>query len=499
MKMKKYLKQNIYKWHRIIGLITIIPVIFWTLSGLMHPFMAHWFKPTLPKDKLEITVVDTSKINFSLQEVLKANQIHRFLNFRIIEFQNKSYYQVKTVDKSIRYFDTSSSKELVNGDKLYATYLAQYYLADVSAKPEKITLQNSFSQDYKYINRLLPVWKLSFNNNGGTDLFIETTSGRLATFNNQNRKTFLLIFDLFHNWSFLDAIGNNQIRITVMMIFLTIIIVSALSGVIIYGFMWGKFKKNTNNDKSILKRYHRQIGIATAFVTLTFAASGAYHATTKWNPDVETNLRYEPIIKTEHLKKDFLNLPLQWDKLSNISIVVLKKDTLYQVFYNKTEDEPQQTIYYKQNTGKEISNGDTKYAEFLVKKFTSTQQSQEVALPDCCLKTDESNNLFEAKLLNTKTLYSFSRDYGFVFKRLPVVQLDYDTPDQDTYFIDTQFSTLASHITDDDRTEGYSFAIFHKFLFMDWAGKNIRDLTMLISALGVLIVSLFGLAIFIKK
>ncbi|QEK51202.1 PepSY domain-containing protein [Pedobacter aquae] len=497
--MKKYIKQNIYKWHKIIGLITIIPVIFWTLSGLMHPFMAHWFKPTLPKEKLEISVIDTTKIKYSIQEVLKAHQIHRFLNFRIVYFKGNSYYQIISIDKKIRYFNTTTSEELLNGDQHYATYLAKYYLADTAIKPSNISLQTTFSQDYKYINRLLPVWKLSFDKNGGTDLFIETTSSRLATFNNQNRKNFLLIFDLFHNWSFLDAISNNQIRIVMMMICLSIIILSALSGILIYGFMWGKFKKTPINSKSILKKYHRQIGIATAFVTLTFAASGAYHATTKWNPNKETGLKYEPIIKIEHLKKDFLKLNLFWDKLSNISIVTLKKDTLYQVVYNKTDDEPQEILYFNVRTGKETLNADIEYAKYLVKKFTSTTQQEDIILPDCCLKTDENNNFFEAKLLNTKTLYSFSRDYGFVFKRLPVVQLDYDTPQNDTYFIDTQFSTLASHITDEDRIEGYSFAIFHKFLFMDWAGKNIRDFTMLISALGVLIVSLFGLAIFIKK
>lgn len=497
--MKKYIKQNIYKWHKIIGLITIIPVIFWTLSGLMHPFMAHWFKPTLPKEKLEISVIDTTKIKYSFQEVLKAHQIHRFLNFRIVSFEGNTYYQVKSIDKKIRYFDTATSKELLQGDKRYATHLAQYYLADKDIKPSNISLQTTFSQDYKYINRLLPVWKLSFDKNGGTDLFIETTSSRLATFNNQSRKNFLLIFDLFHNWSFLDAIGNNQIRIVVMMICLCIIILSALSGILIYGFMWGKFKTKPTNSKGVLKKYHRQIGIATAFVTLTFAASGAYHASTKWNTNKETGLKYEPIIKTQHIKQGFLKLNLNWDRLSNVSIVVLKKDTLYQVLYNKTEDEPQQILYYQQNTAKELLNADIEYAKYLVKRFTAATQQEDIILPDCCLKPDNSSNLFEANLLNTKTLHSFSRDYGFVFKRLPVVQLDYDTPHNDTYFIDTQFSTLASHITDADRTEGYSFAIFHKFLFMNWAGKNIRDLTMLISALGVLIVSLFGLAIFIKK
>ncbi len=37
---KSTLRKNIYTWHRIIGLITIVPVICWSLSGLMHLFIA---------------------------------------------------------------------------------------------------------------------------------------------------------------------------------------------------------------------------------------------------------------------------------------------------------------------------------------------------------------------------------------------------------------------------------------------------------------------------
>jgi hypothetical protein len=40
-------KQNFYKWHRILGLIALIPVIGWTLSGLSHPFMSNWFRPQI--------------------------------------------------------------------------------------------------------------------------------------------------------------------------------------------------------------------------------------------------------------------------------------------------------------------------------------------------------------------------------------------------------------------------------------------------------------------
>jgi hypothetical protein len=115
---------------------------------------------------------------------------------------------------------------------------------------------------------------------------------------------------------------------------------------------------------------------------------------------------------------------------------------------------------------------------------------------DCENSTDISN----AKLLETKTLYDFEkREYGFVNKRLPVVKLAYDTPEKATYYIEPSTSHLAAVITNAERLEGYSFAIFHKFLFMDWAGKGIRDLVTVIAAMGLLTVCILGLLLFLKK
>jgi hypothetical protein len=92
-----------------------------------------------------------------------------------------------------------------------------------------------------------------------------------------------------------------------------------------------------------------------------------------------------------------------------------------------------------------------------------------------------------------------SREYGFVFKRLPVVRLQYDTPDELALYVETATSRLAASIDATDRVEGYSFAIFHKFLLLDWAGKNVRDSMMLLSAFGVLTVSVLGVLVFLKK
>jgi hypothetical protein len=113
---------------------------------------------------------------------------------------------------------------------------------------------------------------------------------------------------------------------------------------------------------------------------------------------------------------------------------------------------------------------------------------------------EPETSLENVKLLESKVLTDFeSREYGFVNKRLPVVKLAYDTPEKTTYFIETSTSRLAAKIKSSDMVEGYSFAILHKFLFMDWAGKNIRDLTMVLAALTILIVSVLGFILFLKK
>ena len=115
-------------------------------------------------------------------------------------------------------------------------------------------------------------------------------------------------------------------------------------------------------------------------------------------------------------------------------------------------------------------------------------------------RQEPEESIENVKLLESKVLTDFeSREYGFVNKRLPVVKLAYDTPEKTTYFIETATSRLAAKIESSDMVEGYSFAILHKFLFMDWAGKNIRDLTMVLAALTILIVSILGFILFLKR
>ena len=200
-KFIKKVKQKIYAWHKTIGIITIVPVIFWTLSGIMHPFMAHFFKPTIANEQIEKVTIDSSKINYSLQEVLLKNQISTFKNFRIVSFDKATYYQVKTEKDSLLYFDTATAKKLENGDQNYAHWLSHYFLEDQKSTIAKTEVVTEFNSQYKYINRYLPVYKITYNRPDAMEIYVETASSKLATYNPKSRQAFIWFFDTFHNWA----------------------------------------------------------------------------------------------------------------------------------------------------------------------------------------------------------------------------------------------------------------------------------------------------------
>ncbi|WP_264553775.1 PepSY-associated TM helix domain-containing protein [Flavobacterium sp. N2038] len=517
-KIVKKIKQHMYKWHRVIGLVTIVPVIFWTFSGLMHPFMAHFFKPEIAHDKIEQPVINKSQLHYSIQEVLQKNEISQFKNFRIVTFNNATYYQVKTILGELWYFDTSTAKKLQNGDQKYAEWLSRYFLDDQKSTVKNSEVVTEFTSQYKYVNRYLPVYKLSFDRPDAMQIYVETSSGKLATYNPTSRQAFIWFFDTFHNWSFIDAISNNSIRIITMIFLLSIIGFSALSGILIYGLLWKQFKKTDNlQPKKGLRKYHRQIGIWVSLFTLTFAFSGAYHATTKWTPYTLSQMVYEPTFVTKEIPTANNNLILDWDRFQNMSIITLNDTTYYRCQlleketgrfkkpksdskWNKKDDPKSEVVYINATTNKITPNLDLEYAEFLAYYFTDGAPKASCCEMATSSEDDSQPSLENVKLLESKVLTDFeSREYGFVNKRLPVIKLAYDTPEKTTYFIETSTSRLAAVINNADKVEGYSFAIFHKFLFMDWAGKNIRDLTTVLAALSILIVSVLGFILFLKK
>ncbi|QNK61173.1 PepSY domain-containing protein [Pedobacter sp. PAMC26386] len=518
--LSRTVKRNMYSWHRILGIMTIIPVIFWTCSGLSHPIIAHWFKLQIAHEYIKPKAIHQEQVKLSVNEVLSRNGINLFKNFRLIDFHGKTFYQVKDRKNEIQYFSATDGVKLPGGDRLYAEYLSRYFLGDSTSKIVSIAEITSFTDEYKYINRLLPVWKVSFDRKDRMDVYVETSQSRLANYNDTNRKVFLWVFSNFHSYEFIAKITSNTARYILVLVLASIVIFSTLSGLLIYGFLWKKFKKSVTGQRiGFWRKYHRSIGIWTSIVTLTFMGSGAYHATHKFTPDDRINYVFEPEIRTRDLEVASTTLPVQWDQVSNLSLARFNDKTYYQVysvkkgndswkkqqvakaetmFGEKDKMEKPGVAYYDAADGQLLPDGIMEHSYSLVKHFVAQGAADGEAA--CCemmanAAADESAPLI---ISSSGYLTKFDNDYGFVNKRLPVVKIALSTPQHLTYYLETATGRLAAKVQDSDRREGLSFAVFHKFLLVDFAGKNFRDFLTAFSAFSVLVVSVLGLILFIK-
>ncbi|MDN3582854.1 PepSY domain-containing protein [Mucilaginibacter flavus] len=476
------LKSNFYKWHRVLGLIALIPVIFWTLSGLFHPFMSNWFRPSIAQEVFKPLAQSKMKPALSIQQVLDKNQVTAIRNFNLVNFKKGTFYQVLGTDSVYKYYSATDAVLLPHGDTEYAEYLARYFTQDSTSAVKSITLQTGFDGQYQPINHLLPVWKVAFNRPDGMDIYVETGQSRMATFNNNTRKAFLWMFAQFHTWQFLADIGGDTFRNVLLVIIMAVMLFALISGLTVYGLMWQKFKTIKQNrkikgtqDKRFVHRFHRQIGLIVSFVMFTFVISGLFHLVVKLHNDAPVKADYAQVIKRADLTISNLSLPVVDSLIHRIGVVNFGNKTFYQV-----TDDKKQVAYINTQTGKEQTNADEDYARFLA---TYYHPKLEAGKFYGRVKVDQ--------------IRQFDNDYGFNNKRLPVDRVSY--PNGENWYIETATSKLSAKIANIDRAEGLSFIFLHKYFGMSWAGKDIRDLVSMLAALGVLVVSLFGFASFIKN
>lgn len=418
----------------------------------------------------------------SIQQVLDKNNISVIRNFGLINFNHNTYYQVLDKDSVYNYYSANDGVLLKDGDKLYATYLARYFTQDSTSNIKKIALQTTFDGQYQPINHLLPVWKISFDRPDGMDIYIETSQSRMGTFNNNTRKAFLWLFEQFHTWQFLADIGGDIFRNVVLLIIMVVMLFALISGLTVYGLMWKKFKsvtqkrkENGGEDKRIVHRYHRQIGLIVSFVMFTFVTSGAFHLAVKLHNTETPKADYGQVIDRKQLAISNLQLPVADSIIKRIAVVNFGGNSYYQVTDNK-----KQISYFNTLTGIEQINGDEDYARFLSTYYHTS--------------LDADKFYGRVKVNQVK---QFDNEYGFINKRLPVERVSY--ADGSNWYIETTSSKLATKVAGIDRAEGLSFIFLHKYFGMTWAGKDIRDIVSILASLGVLVVSLFGLASFIKN
>jgi len=517
------MKKKLYQWHSTISLIIAIPVILWAASGFMHPIMTT-LRPKVKTTSRYAVPIDYSRIKLNPKEALTINKIDSFHDVRLIRIDTNWFYQVQPdVAEKPMYFSCIDGKMLAKGDELYARYLARQFL-DGQDKYENVSFLpvanvplhdcceaatktvfdetsgsavidvekvNAFDAEYGEVNKILPVYKVSFKREDGIRVYVETIQDRFVYAVDDKRATFDAIFSFFHTWDWADSLGNMKLYVMTLLLSLTML--TALFG--IYLFFTTKHIK-PNGNKRIRPRYiHRWVSITAALFTLMFSFSGAFHAIEKTEPDSRYDYYNNQMIGTAQLQfamnQVFNNPDI---KISNLSVVKIH-DSIYWRFIKpeeqqkKTSDNKPQwskdkktsmpaALYFHDVSGQNFPNGESKYAQYLADHFRDSEEGQS---------------------LHTKPITFFEGEYGFVNKRLPVWKIQYTTNHNERYYVETATGKLAVRIDDNDLAEGYSFSFLHKHHFMDFAGKPARDFsTMFWAAMQIVMVSI-GLYYYFSK
>ena len=461
------MKTKLYKFHKKAAWLVFIPIFLWVLSGIMHPLMSNFFKPKLAHRSYKAPAINTNTLGHSIQEALQINNINEVKNVRVTTVNNEQYYQIEQRKSHPVYIHTKSAKIKEGFDIEYAKYLARYFLNDYKSDIAAVTKLSYYDTHYKRVNRLLPVYKVSFNRSDGMELYIHTTSSRLGTFNNNLRKGYIWLFHHFHNWGFLP---EGPIRILFVSLFSAMAFITSIAGLWIYGLGWKNFKKQKIRNNYLKKRKsHRSYGIIFSIFCLMFSFSGSYHALKKINPDVRHTIQDTTLTPTQYLKYSLNEVIPNNNQLTQSSIITFNNHTYYRcVFGNQKKS---QIKYCNTQTGTWHDNLDRNYCEILALRFSKLKKTAITA---------------------TSFITRFKGEYGFINKRLPVYKITFNDSNDTSYYIESSSGKLAALITNSDRTEGFSFAFLHKFHFLDTLGKQTRDLIASLAALSMLLVAFKG-------
>jgi len=460
------MKKLMYKWHGRLAWIMAVPILLWALSGVLHPLMSNWFKPDIAKRFLPAVEITPPANQLTVAEICADfEEVHMV---KTISLQGKAALFVVTPDQKQHYRDCITGKPIADGEQLYAEQLARAYLDDQDSALVKITKIEEFSSSYSYIHRFLPVYRVELDRADGIQVVVDPRTGKLAAYDNSFRRVASVAFSWLHTWSFLGP-RDSVLRITIVSLMSLGGFLLAISGIVSIFAMRGKRKMNKR------RRWHRVTGIATVMFYLMFTFSGFFHVVMKFNYDDSDTWVSTQVISTKQLAHSLpsiiskaaqvTELSPEKVRLKELTLAQVKGENYFRVAFMgermKAKGKPKSgpVVYVQTHTLNELAKGETLYAQQLALEFSGYQESD---------------------ITEVEMITNFRNDYSFIFRRMPVWRVKFAGKKHWQYTVDTRDAHMSMRTSTPGLIEALSFINFHKYHFLDFAGKTCRDVVLLI-------------------
>lgn len=484
------LRKNSFQWHLLFAWAAGFALLAFCISGITHPILS-WTGPQSSAFMPPRAVMQANQVNV-INDILNKHNIDQAIVVKLVPSEQGVVLQVtEHNDQARRYFDLSNFAELPNYDVKHAEWLARYYAlgGDTSVKVRKIEFQTEFDNSYPWVNRLLPVYKVTFDNDQNLSTYVYTEINALAGLSNQYKTIMQAVFRNLHTWSWLN--GVDYARILIMACLLLSIIAMTLTGIALVLLL------KTRKKMPLKARVHRYLAYFLWLPLLGFSISGFLHLLQYGFADTHRGLKLGDPISLTALQNasPISNLPTA--PLNQISIVSHQGQLAYRLGVA-----PQSTHHKKPSGGGEHAHHDMSAKETRIARFDgqATEQGglyysvlagEEITINDRDVAVSiaaKQLNVDPSQLIDAQLIKHFGLHYDFRNKRLPIWQITFDTELGDMVFIDPATGTLVDRLVDQDRYEGYSFSFLHKWNFLTpFIGRQVRDIIMAIVLLLIMI------------
>lgn len=477
-------------WHQWIGIIACIGMVLWGLSGASHPLMSR-LQPVPKQFMPPLVPVDMSQA-VALPGLLKQQGITQFQHISLVQLDGQGYYRIAQAG-AVRYFAMADGAERAGAEQSLAVNLANYYTGRNDPSISAVKPVTQFEPDYHPVNRLLPVWRVAYTGDEGLRAYVETEQSRLATLVDDRRAFLTKVFQFGHNWSFLQACSTLQLAVATLV--LVLILASAVTGVVLY-------IKQRKTAPFRLKRWslqwwHREFGIWVSLVILLLASTGLFHL---WMSDMQQR---RPGMPTVYASESTAISEAAWAKVATGQVLKLdiygRGATLFwQVIPVVAGEQALPSAQVAAMHQHDHAGHAQRPAEPVLwlthGQETTVLTPQAYASAWLAVMADKLSPAIQSVAWVT----SFANEYGFVFKRLPVLKVQMAQTDHTRYYLEPATGVLAATINDTDGLEGFVFAYLHKWSFQS-VSKDVRDLLAVMAALAVSLTGLLGAYLFAKK
>jgi len=477
-----------YSAHRLIGWLAAAALILFICSGLMHMLMV-WTGPQSARFFAPQATISADELQ-QVPAILSATQLNEAHLIQVVPTAQGNALQVTESDSSRRYFSLQNGEEWQGYDEQQARWLARYFTGLDQAPIHSVTVQDSFDKSYPWVNRLLPVYKVTFDTPDQRIAYIYTEFAALAGLTNNWKTSVQSVFQTFHTWQWLEDI-SEPVRLTLMLTLL-----GGLSLMILSGFGL-RLALPSRRIPQAGRRWHRRLSLWILLPLLGFLISGIWHLLTYSGNERQQALQLPDVITLPDINDAAEPAWLAQYQDQPIQAITLLRGPFDQLLYRVAlpEGSMDQHVGHHQRFDGQSSEQAARYYDVLTAQLVNLEDA-EIARYWAKRHTDIADENIE----NIQRITHFSPEYDFRNKRLPVWRVDFNDADKTALFIDAASGMQVDQSNASQRLEGNVFATLHKWAQLGHSvGQGPRDALMLLVLLIVLGFAGFGIRMLLRK